>query len=209
PPLLGLEKLPHRGFAKCIETAAAFRKAWDMPSVRNVIMVARWGIYAEGTGNVSEANVRVRRFVEFDEDRNRAEFARLLRETVTTLAASGKVVTLFGPVPELPFNLPSEMIKDLMRGRTRDYAQLRSTFNARQAAVFPVLQEVSKIAGVRVLYPHEVLCNELLCQNVDSGQALYLDDDHLSRAGAEKLMSLIDSALSPIGSPGMAPAALR
>jgi hypothetical protein len=44
------------------------------------------------------------------------------------------------------------------------------------------------------LLPHERLCRDTHCDPVRDGVALYLDDDHLSRAGAR----LVSPILEPI-----------
>lgn len=196
PPLLGLDKLASRRFGKCITSAETLKKVLARDSIHNVIVIARWGLYAEGSGGTNETNVHVRRFDETDIGRNRAEFARLLRQTVATLAES-RTVTVFGPVPELPYDLPSEVIKDMMRGRTRDYSQPRAVFDTRQSAVLSVLADISKSAGVSVFYPHELLCGVDVCQMLEGGRALYVDDDHLSAAGAEKIAAQLRAALAP------------
>lgn len=197
PPLLGLEAFPGNRFTKCLGSASAVSKLLEQPSVRDVVIMARWALYAEGTGNAGETNVSVRRFVEADEKRNRSEFVRLLRETVAAIAATGRRVTLLASVPELPYNLPSAVIKDMMHGRTRDYSISRATFESRQAGVRGVLAELSTLPGVRVLYPDRILCDEKSCQTLENGAALYMDDDHLSPRGAEKLKSMLQEALTP------------
>src|SRR5690606_37856005 len=105
-----------------------------------------------------------------DEHKNRAEFARLLRTTVEQLLATGRTVTLLGPVPELPFHLPRVMTQALMRGRQADFDVPYPDFLKRQETVLSVLAELDQLPGVRVLYPHLRLCDGDRCKTVEDGK---------------------------------------
>lgn len=203
---MDLDNVAPRAFAACLDGAAEVMALLNDAGIRDIIIFARWGLYAEGTGGANETNVHVRRFVDADEAANRAAFAQALRHTVDALANTGRNVTLFGPVPELPYNLPSAVIRDLMRGhnvlgKADAYAQTRATFDERQRTVKTVLGELATHSRVRIFYPDEALCDATSCKALDGSTALYIDDDHLSAAGAAKLVPMFEAALSPTAPP--------
>ena len=196
PPLLGLENLSRLTFGKCIEANATIREVLQRPEVRSFIIDARWAVYSEGKGPGGMVSVRARRFVDADDAANRAAFAGLLRETVKVITATGRSVTLIGPVPELKFNLPTKIIKDRMHGRLGSYAMPRAEFDIRQAFVLQTLADLETIPSVRVLYPDRSLCNGNLCNTVENGTVLYMDDNHLSPQGVKKLEALLREAVA-------------
>jgi hypothetical protein len=197
PPLLGLEEFNFQTFGKCIEGSQAIPDVLKDPGINTVVLFGRWGLYSEGSSSPNETGVTIRRFVDADEAANRQAFAGLLRKTVSGIRAAGHNVVVFGPVPELPFHLQSTVIKSMMRGETRDFSLPRSVFDQREAFVLPLLSGISKLPGVRVLYPHESLCDAAICKTFDGKSPLYVDDDHLSRQGAQRLAPLMRDALKP------------
>jgi peptidoglycan/LPS O-acetylase OafA/YrhL len=196
PPLLGLERVGARTFRKCIPPGRQIARIAADPAVRNVIVVGRWGLYAEGQSSPNETGSNVRRFVAGDQDANRAAFRDLLTSSVEQLAHGGRTITLVGPVPELPFNLPAAMTRAAMRDRRQDFSLPYADFEQRQRSVFAALGELARRPGVRVLYPHRLLCSPERCRTVDEGRLLYFDDDHLSQHGVRAIAEILRSALA-------------
>jgi peptidoglycan/LPS O-acetylase OafA/YrhL len=196
PPLLGLENLSRLTFGKCIDANAAIREVLQRPEIRDFIIDARWAVYSEGKGPGGTVSVRARRFVDADDAANRAAFAALLRDTVKAITATGRSVTLIGPVPELKFNLPTTIIKDRMHGRSGAYALQRAEFDSRQVFVMQTLADLEPLPNVRVLYPDKSLCDRNFCNTVENGTILYKDDNHLNPQGVKKLGVLLRDALS-------------
>jgi hypothetical protein len=108
----------------------------------------------------------------------------VLTETVEKIRAAGKRVVIIGPVPEFEVNVPAAFIKAAMRGKRDEIVMPRATFDERQRGVLPVLVRLAQMDGVRVVYPHARLCDNAVCRATANGKALYVDDDHLSPAGA-------------------------
>ena len=202
PPLLGLNALSQRSFNKCLPGQASIAKLLENHDIADVVLVARWAMYAEGSVSANELKTNVRRFVEGDAIANRAAFSRLLRETVSTITASGRRVTIIGPVPELPFDLPSVVIKDIMRARARNLTLPRAEFDARQAFVMQELADLERIPNTRVLYPHHVLCDHDICKTSENGVLLYTDEDHLSPYAVGKLAAMFREIFKPPGTSG-------
>jgi peptidoglycan/LPS O-acetylase OafA/YrhL len=198
PPVLGLESISRQTFAKCIDHNASVLESLNNEDVREVIIVARWAHYSEGVGIGEVVNNNIRHFVDGDAAKNRAEFERLLRETILQITATGRHVTILGPVPELLYNLPSTMVKDLMHGKQQDYSLPRQEFDKRQANLLPILATFENIPLVRVLYPAKLFCDDSKCKTIENGTALYKDDNHLSQAGVHLLDGFFREALAPI-----------
>jgi peptidoglycan/LPS O-acetylase OafA/YrhL len=195
PPFFGLNEPQRSTFNKCLSLIEKAHERTQAPEITNVVLIARWAAYADA---IDPAVGRFSfKLVPGDEQKNRAEFARLLRTTVEQLLATGRTVTLLGPVPELPFHLPRVMTQALMRGRQADFSVPYSDFLKRQETVLSVLAELDQLPGVRVLYPHLRLCDGDRCKTVEDGKPLYRDDDHLNAVGAEFLADLLREALTP------------
>ncbi len=161
---------------------------------KHVVIGARWAFYAEGDA-YDNGNTELNRFNTGDKVRNRALFHDTLRGTVERIVASGRTVTLVGPIPELKGHLPNAMIRALMRKETRDFSLPYAVFAERNAAVLKTLEELDKIAGVRVVYPHKALCNATACQTTADGKPFYYDDDHLGLFGTTAIESVLTDAI--------------
>ncbi|MFN3892141.1 MAG: acyltransferase family protein [Beijerinckiaceae bacterium] len=198
PPLFGLEN-EAPVFRRCLAEPREMERLIANPDVREVILVGRWGLYAEGVASLNEVGTPARRFAPGDDEANRAAFARLLTATVDKLRAAGKRVVIIGPVPEYEINVPTAIIKAAMRGGSRDIAMPRSAFDERQRGVLPVLAKLAETENVRVLYPHERLCDARVCNATAGGKALYGDDDHLSPAGVAVIQDMLRAALEGAG----------
>ncbi|MCL4766233.1 MAG: acyltransferase [Hyphomicrobiaceae bacterium] len=196
PPFFLLETEYKDEFRKCHSSLRRVPRLIEAQEVVNVIIMARWASYAEYKDTTGERAGEFR-LAPGDQARNREEFARLLRGTIERLRAPGRTVTLIGPVPELPVNLPTAMIRGLMRGHRQDLSLPFADFARRQATVLGLLAELSKLPGVRVLYPHRLLCSAERCRTVEAGRPLYVDDDHLSPLGVEALGPLLREAMLP------------
>jgi len=196
-PLFGLEQ-HGRAFRRCLAVPRRMDELLKDADIREVVIHARWGLYAEGERSEGEPNTQPRILDPRGKDENRAAFAKLLNGTVERIRAAGKRVTLIGPVPELEVNLPAVMIKVKMRNRDADFPLARAKFDQRQIAVMPVLAELSKMDGGRVIYPHEILCDSQKCRTQADGKALYFDDDHLSPAGSAQLRGVIGAIMKSI-----------
>jgi hypothetical protein len=67
-------------------------------------------------------------------------------------------------------------------------------FEARNALVFSEFEKQKDI--VETVYPHRVLCRAAHCAVERQDKALYIDEDHLSRAGAEMVSAIFDPVLA-------------
>ncbi len=175
PPILAASSRRNVVKRKCESLAPALDAALKDPSIDTVILISRWHHHLAR---------------ETVDDQGGS-----LRSTVETIRATGKKVVIVGPVPEVGFNLPSEMIKARMRGNDYAAAIAQQDFIAQNAEALDILAKLDDVAGVSVLYPHEALCDGQICPIVREGLPIYRDDNHVNRVGAGLLRPLIETAL--------------
>lgn len=80
---------------------------------------------------------------------------------------------------------------------------LRSNFDAIKRAIFDwhsgeyeILSKIRKDTGVNVIDSKKFFCSEEICRTRKDGRLLYMDDNHLSRLGADLLWRRITHSLS-------------
>jgi peptidoglycan/LPS O-acetylase OafA/YrhL len=106
---------------KCNMMSARAGEMLKNGQFRHVVIAGRWAFYAEGNA-YDNGEREVNRFNTGDVSRNRALFHDTLRGTVERIVATGRTVTLIGPIPELKGHLPNAMIRALMRQESRDFS---------------------------------------------------------------------------------------
>lgn len=115
--------------------------------------------------------------------------------TVRTLREAGKEVIIVLPVPEVGYHVPRTMALRAMRGMAPDgFTRPRSMYAERNGDFIAAARILARDHGVSLFDPTLELCDAQYCATAIKGVALYSDDDHLSRAGAELLADGIVSA---------------
>ena len=109
---------------------------------------------------------------------------------MAALAAAGKRVVIVASVPEVGVDVPESLAR-VAQGRGRDPAPTRAAYLDRQAAAFAVFKALQERYGVRVIYPHEILCPGERCTIAAGGRPLYFDAAHLNYYGALELRPLL------------------
>lgn len=146
--------------------------------VQNVVMVARWDRYMN-----SDEDVR--------------DLAAGLRETATALSDAGTHLWILRQVPLHTSNAASAVVLAAWYGRDPDQLGTPVSENRelaeRQDQLFASLVE---FPHVTILDPAPLFLNDLGLYGVSrNGRALYVDANHLTRAGAEVLLPLLTPAL--------------
>ncbi len=199
PPLVDVERLD---WTDCRSINSAIM---DMihrePQIQTVIIAARWGMWAERSPYKSEPgpafDLMSGEISELQGSDNHLVFAAGLRRTVAALHAAGKEIWIVGPVPEVGFNVPRYFfLQSIGIGRDLDIRPSVEEFEQRQKFALDALTEVSGLYDVKMIQPYSVLCDSQYCRIQQDGKALYFDDDHLSRFGAENLNGLFDSVFA-------------
>ena len=139
---------------------------------------------------------------ELDLKERAALWERQLDVTVNRLLSAGKTVVLVYPVPEMGFSVPGALGRFLAAGRDPAVLNLPvAKFQERQDVVLSILDRVGASPGIVRVYPHKKLCQEGRCLIYANGKALYKDDDHLSKAGAEFVLSEFEPIFADHGPP--------
>jgi peptidoglycan/LPS O-acetylase OafA/YrhL len=175
PPLLGLTLLNPDGVAypACDrQRRTALARILGTPSIKLVVLAARWQIY------ISDRIVPRAGAV--------PALGRSLGGLADTLTRHGKSVLLIADVPVVPFK------PDHCYGRDRIFARdparcLTIPADAARAAIAPAQAEVEQVAAshhIRFYDPKASLCDAHSCYVFSAGHVLYADTHHLSAAGA-------------------------
>jgi peptidoglycan/LPS O-acetylase OafA/YrhL len=185
-PILGLEP---RGF-RCREiNELVMSYVLSNASIDTVILSARWGLWSEGTDYKPNAE---KRFIVEDssgavEDsaNNHSLFAKGLENTVARLIAGGKSVWLIGPIPEVGYNVPKSLYLQKV-GFDNDIRIAPTTleFSKREQFIFSTFRALEERFPIKVIWPHEAMCDANECRVEVEGRPLYSDGHHLSVTGA-------------------------
>jgi peptidoglycan/LPS O-acetylase OafA/YrhL len=194
-PLLGVER-PDMPEVDCRRHNDAVYGYLQAANIGTVVLISRWAANVEGIGYGSE---RMARLGTLTDDQSREEsvaenhrvFARSLQRTIEILRKAGKRVIVVGPVPEVGFSVPEALAKLHLQGRSEDVGPTSEQFERRNRFV---LDQLATIKGsAEVVYPHRILCTAPRCSVARLGKSLYMDDDHLSRFGAESISKIFDA----------------
>jgi peptidoglycan/LPS O-acetylase OafA/YrhL len=177
------------------------------PSIETVILSARWGLWAEGTRYKRED--RKPSFVRItspdgkspdgkspdgksgDTTDNHAAFVAGMERTLSILAGAGKKIWLIGPVPEVGYDVPKSLHLDKMGlGGEMDIRPTRDEFNQRQKFVIAVFHQLAKKYAVKIIWPHEALCDTTRCEVQRGGKPFYSDDNHVSPLADRTIASI-------------------
>ena len=118
--------------------------------------------------------------------RNREILTEALKKTVQELEKSGKRVWILGPLPENPYD-------PLKRNSTRGLGLFsRTPIRAigdqnwhREASVIAAIRASIASTKAQSVWWHEQFCPVQDCHGEVEGTPLYMDDNHLSRHGAD------------------------
>ncbi len=216
-PVIGIERWdkPHR----CRDwNGAVLDYLLDDDRIRHVVLVARWSSLLHGRARELGPAERGDADPVLGDGRGPAAspadgvalFERRLQETIAALLSRGKRVYLVYPIPEVGYDVPSTLARLAARGA--DPAGFTISFAAyqrRQRDVVAMFARLGPRAGLVRVHPEERLCDSLACVVYADGQPLYRDDDHLSLAGAGRVLAVLDSDLAAAGARAGRPASSR
>ena len=193
-PLLGVmrpDALPCKPFNDAVAKVAL------QPEIRDVILDARWSKNAYGTAP-GEGDGRIYPYDDkgkgTDLPSTEAVFYRGLERTVRALTGAGKHVTIIASVPEPGYSVPRVLAHLRMEKNWGTPTGDLKAFLAHQKFIFDTMAAMQKKYGVRVLYPHQLLCASGACELALNDRPLYRDEHHLSVFGAMQLMPIVAQA---------------
>lgn len=118
-----------------------------------------------------------------------AEFrANLISSTCSF--ATKRSVYLVRPIPEMPVDVPKELSRKLIRGKSSAITISAATYQQRHAFVWAAQDSVKHHCSVNILDPVPWLCPDGQCKGTDNGRPLYYDDHHLSEFGNKFLVPM-------------------
>jgi peptidoglycan/LPS O-acetylase OafA/YrhL len=169
--------------------------------IKQVIVSALWAEYAEGNRLGSPAtDAPFNRLIDLqDPDArpdNRSTFARLLLRSAARLSGGGLRFEVVGPIPEIDRQVPDALFRITRFGGAREFGPSRRDFEARQATVLGALASAAQLPRVRIVYPSERLCTDT-CAVEAEGLPLYIDDNHLSLIGLERVKPTLEHLFEP------------
>lgn len=121
---------------------------------------------------------------------------------VERLIDRGVKVVLVYPVPEMGWNVPRKLLQIARTDPagawlSPEQASVpRSAFRARSRRSYALLDAVGVHPDIARVYPERSLCSGPRCISHDGTTILYRDDNHLSRAGADRLADAITSTIA-------------
>jgi len=193
PPLVGVKNQKGRKGKQCMKFRSGVLKMIEQtPALHTVLLIARWPAYAEGSryGNDDPGPKPVLVDLVNHTSGNRAVFAQGLKRTVVRLRREKKEVYIIFSVPEVGWNVPRVLARNLWTGREMDIRPKWESFYERNKFVLSTVKKLAEKYGVTIIYPHKVLCDREYCSVSIDGKSLYRDDDHLNVFGAKYISSV-------------------
>jgi peptidoglycan/LPS O-acetylase OafA/YrhL len=176
---------------------AGLQRAFTDDNIKTVVLHAEWANYTTGTrwGRRSERFVSDEFSTQLNTAENQRVFARGLERTVSQLTKAGKAIVIVGSVPEYNVNIPNFLAihyskTGLLNGTRFPITQVE--YNHRNAGVQNAFDHLAESQNLSFVDPFSLFCPLNRCQKFgDDQQILYTDGNHLSLAGANKLVPYI------------------
>jgi peptidoglycan/LPS O-acetylase OafA/YrhL len=206
-PLIGVTR-PGSPCELFIE-AVAHRVA-SSPDIQRVILVGRWSAMVEGDrfGVVKRGKAYLAEqgsTAPPTYEGGQRAFVHALSRTLDAFGA--KPVFLVAHLPEQETLVPQSATVRAILHRPAPAGVSRARFEARQAATRRLLSGV-KGSRVTLIDASQTLCDAAHCPVVADGEALYFDDNHLSKTGAVRARDMLAPAFTSVAPAGQTPATL-
>jgi peptidoglycan/LPS O-acetylase OafA/YrhL len=135
-----------------------------------------------------------------------ATVPQAVTETLQSIIEMGHELIVVYPVPEVGWSVPRALNR--LTPKTPKLAEewlarqgvttSLEVFRRRSAVAYDAYDAIGALPNVHRVYPEHVFCSEvsMRCKTHDVRSVWYSDDDHLSRAGADKVVSQIFRVIS-------------
>ncbi|MEK4033754.1 acyltransferase family protein [Methylocystis sp. IM3] len=185
--------------------------------LKDIILVARWPVYFDGfgydngEGGVKEGGKKfllalpASKGLDYYEDSGRvATVGAIFRESIETLLAMGRNVTLVYPLPEAGRDVAPYVARSRLYGATSDapFSVSYAFFRERTAAVVEQLDMLGENPALLRVRPAELFCNGPVsgrCILERDGLPLFADDNHVNKHGATLVARQIVAAMKARG----------
>lgn len=122
-----------------------------------------------------------------------------VEETLRQIGAAGRSVCAVLDVPAFPYDVPRYLVTAKLRGLSSDPLQLtRAEARQQLAATDRDFHQLERNGKLTTVDPTDLICPGELCPVVVGGQVLYGDTNHLSAAGAMRVMSSLDGCFGSV-----------
>jgi len=199
PPLLGVWiKNSERGQPYCPDYSEAALDLMIRDSVKAVILVARWPMYAEKFPRIGiDAQANVPMFVldketaEPEDGASKSVLKRWIQRTFLRLKENGIRVYVMEPVPEALVDVPNALVANTILKRSTDrLAPSRGFTEERQKWINDRFAEAEAQGLITIVRTHQTFCDEERCAIEADGVPLYRDSNHLSIPGAMQMKTI-------------------
>jgi len=198
-PLLGVSRTTRRAFPCEAFNDRVVELIRGDAQLRTVVIASRWTLTADGRRYRYEAGadtfVRDAQSHEESRTENRAVFARGFARTINALQRTGKRIVVIGPIPEVGFDVPTTMARNLWFDRDVSIEPTVAAFLDRQRFVLETLTAAQARYGFELVQPYRSLCDSQRCRIGTRDRPYYADDNHLSMSGALTLKPLLEAKL--------------
>lgn len=165
PPVIGYRVAGDPGCARFNEEV--LKRIEHTPSIRHVYLAAFWA----------------------SEGYRLPEMTRWIDDTLGRLRRAGKQVTIVGPVPAQPFNVPRHLALQAAQGEARSETGEPASAHRLRTEWFTSNYPRWRSAGVTILDPARALVAGRTTRIAAGGVPLYFDSHHLSVAGAKAVLA--------------------
>jgi len=208
PFLLGVSQVASKadtGFDEVAYNDSVMEFIRSHPAIRTVFVVARWGRYINGPWTARGENDLWDRMQDsmgqYGSDQpNSVILGAGLSRTVESLCGMGRKVVLVSDVPEIGYDVPrfynlKTRFPMLVNGV--DIQPTIAEYSMRQKKADGIFSELAKLPGVSLIHPERRMFDENgRGMFLSDGKLLYMDDDHLSTAGALFVAPVFDEVFS-------------
>ncbi|RKP59141.1 acyltransferase family protein [Pararobbsia silviterrae] len=194
PPFEGASRFGKHTEEPCRRFAS--RVADDLrryPSSVPLLVVARFSAYVDGKNIDNDPTILIGyngARPSGDPAERRTLYASFLTHDLCALAQTRPTYVLL-PIPEMDRNVPDYLSRLLILGRHPDDVSIsEAEYTQRNATAHAAIEQAAQQCGVKVLDPTPYLCRDGRCYGSESMVPLYIDGDHLSRRGSDRLAPL-------------------
>ena len=131
-----------------------------------------------------------------------------IKDTMLKLMNDGHKIVLLYPIPEVGWDVPKKLFRDLPKDVNRlknwlDDYRITTSYEVYQKRTQPSFELFDSIHHPNLyrVYPHKLLCDNQIkgrCITHDDENIFYVDDDHPSNEGAKLINNLIIDKLKEI-----------
>jgi peptidoglycan/LPS O-acetylase OafA/YrhL len=193
-PFKGLQKIDYPDRKDETKCEAYNSQVFDYMKAHSeitiLVIASRWIFYFEGTRFDNGEGGREKGVGFSNSQERQAAIGQVIAAETKALLALGKKVILVYPIPEVGWDVPDVLAREVAYGVPRD-APLSTSFDvftARSKNAFQALDGIGNLPGLQRVYPSKLFCDTYVkgrCAAEVDGVPLYFDDDHPDSVGAK------------------------